>query len=488
MRLAALLGGDPAPAGAEDTEVTGLAYDNRRVEPGALFFCVPGFTADGHDFAPAAVARGAVALVVERELAQPVPQVRVESVREAMGPMAARFHGDPSARLRVCGVTGTNGKTTTAFLVRSLLEHAGRQTALMGTVKSVVGGHEREVARTTPEAIDLQADMAEMLAAGDRFLSMEVSSHALELRRVDGIRFAAAIFTNLSRDHLDFHPDMEAYYRAKARLFELAGAEQGTVSVVNADDPHGARLAREHPEAVTFALDSPADYTARDVAWTAAGASFTLATPAGDAPVSLPLPGRFNVANALGAVAAVHGLGVGLAEIAAALPSVGAVPGRLEPVDEGQPFAVLVDYAHTPDSLANVLDATRALTRGRLVCVFGCGGDRDRGKRPLMGRVAHDRADVVLVTSDNPRSEDPEAIVAEVLAGIDEPLRPGRLEAIVDRREAIERAVALARAGDVVLVAGKGHEQGQELADGRKVAFDDVEVAREALRDVGNGA
>jgi UDP-N-acetylmuramoyl-L-alanyl-D-glutamate--2,6-diaminopimelate ligase len=470
-----------------DVEISALAYDNRRVEPGTLFFCVPGFTRDGHAFAPDAVARGAAALVVERPLGLGVPEVVVPSVRMAMGPAAARFFGDPTAELEVVGITGTNGKTTTAFLVRALLEAAGRQCGLLGTVTSFVGGAERSVERTTAEAIDLQRDFRAMLDGGDVACAMEVSSHALRLGRTDGTRFAAAIFTNLTQDHLDFHPTMEDYFQAKRRLFETGPR----VAVVNVDDEYGRRLAGELPDAVTFAIDREATYRATELESGFAGSRFTALTPEGPIALMTPLPGRFNVLNVLGAVAAVRALGAPLAQIAAALPQAGRVPGRFEPVDAGQPFAVLVDYAHTPDSLANVLTAARPLTRGQLWCVFGCGGDRDRGKRPAMGEIAARLADRTIVTSDNPRSEDPEAIVAEIVAGIGlspsdrrERRSADDVTVEVDRRAAIAQAIAEAREGDVVVIAGKGHEQGQELANGEKVPFDDVTVAREALRSV----
>jgi UDP-N-acetylmuramoyl-L-alanyl-D-glutamate--2,6-diaminopimelate ligase len=473
MQLSDVMGSPPAAGG--ETEITALAYDNRRVEPGTLFFCVPGFTRDGHAFAPDAVARGAAALVVERPLGLGVPEVVVPSVRMAMGPAAARFHGDPTAQLDVVGITGTNGKTTTAFLVRALLEAAGRQCGLLGTVTSFVGGVERSVERTTAEAIDLQRDFRAMLDGGDVACAMEVSSHALRLGRAAGTRFAAAIFTNLTQDHLDFHPTMEDYFQAKRLLFETGPR----VAIVNADDPYGRRLAEGLPDVLTFAIDRDATYRATDVESGFAGSRFTALTPEGPIALTTPLPGRFNVSNVLGAVAAVRALGVPLEQIAAALPQAGRVPGRFEPVDEGQAFAVLVDYAHTPDSLENVLSAARPLTRGRLRCVFGCGGDRDRGKRPLMGEIAARLADDVIVTSDNPRSEDPEAIVAEIVAGI-----RGEVSVEPDRRAAIGQAIAEAQEGDVVVIAGKGHEQGQEYENGRKVPFDDVTVAREALRSV----
>jgi UDP-N-acetylmuramoyl-L-alanyl-D-glutamate--2,6-diaminopimelate ligase len=411
---------------------------------------------------------------VERPLDAPelagVPQVLVDDVRAAMAPAAARLHGDPTARLSTAGITGTNGKTTTAYLLRALLEAGGHRTGLLGTVSSVVGGVESPTQRTTPEAIDLQRSFAAMLAAGDSHCVMEVSSHALELRRADAIHWAVAVWTNLSQDHLDFHPDMESYFLAKRRLLTACEGPR----VVNVDDAHGRRLAAEFPDAVTVGLEPGASVRATELSFGLTHSDFTL----DGVRLRSPLPGRFNVLNVLGAIAAARALGVPDATIAAALPSAGRVPGRFEPVDSGQDFAVLVDYAHTPDGLENVLRAARELAgSARVLVAFGAGGDRDRAKRPLMGAAATALADVVVVTSDNPRSEDPEAIVAEVLAGAG-----SGASAIIDRRAAIARVVHTARTGDVVVIAGKGHEQGQELADGHREPFDDVTVAREALR------
>jgi len=467
MRLGELVDTALAPEAA-DVDITNLAFDNREAGPGTLFFAVPGFTRDGHDFAADAVERGAGALVVQRPLELLVPQVQVEDVRAAMAPIAARFHGDPTAAVAVAGVTGTNGKTTSCFLIRELLEAGGVPTALLGTVKSVIGGQEATLQRTTPEAIELQAAFARMRDAGDRACAMEASSHALELHRVDAIHWAAALFTNLTQDHLDFHPTMEDYFLAKRRLFEVAEG----VRVVNVDDPYGRRLADEFPDAVTFAIDTDADLRATDVRSTLTGSTFRL----DGVELHTPLPGRFNVANVLGAIAVARALGVDDATIAQALVGAGRVPGRFEPVDEGQGFAVLVDYAHTPDSLENVLRAAREISGGRVIVTFGAGGDRDTAKRPLMGRAA-EAADVVIVTSDNPRSEDPEAIIAQILAGISRDV-----DVEVDRARAIARSIEVARDGDVVVIAGKGHEQGQEFEGGRKLPFDDVTVAREALR------
>jgi UDP-N-acetylmuramoyl-L-alanyl-D-glutamate--2,6-diaminopimelate ligase len=453
---------------APEVEISALAYSSDSVTPGALFFCVPGFRSDGHDFAPDAVKRGAAALVSERRLELGVPEIVVEDVRATMGPVAARFYGDPTAQLDVVGITGTNGKTTTAFLVRHLLEAAGRQTGLLGTVKRVVGGVAEDVERTTPEAIDLQHTFRRMVDGGDRAAAMEVSSHAIELGRVNGIRFACRVFTNLTQDHLDFHETMEAYYAAKRRLFDEPGE-----AVVNVDDEHGRRIAGELPGAVTFGIESAADYRARDIEFDFAGSRFTLDTPDGTVDVESPLPGLFNVLNVVGAIAAVRSLGVD--EIS--LDGFERVPGRFEPVDEGQDFGVLVDYAHTPDSLENVLRTARELTRGRLHVVFGAGGDRDSAKRPLMGDAARRLADRVLVTSDNPRSEQPEAIIDQVMEGAG-----ADAERDADRRRAIRRVIGEAEPGDVVVIAGKGHEQGQEFENGRKEPFDDLTEARDALR------
>ncbi len=492
MRLEELAAEVPGAriVGDASVEVADLAYDSRKVGPGTLFFCVPGEKVDGHDFARQVVEAGAVALVVERELGVDVAQVVVPDARAAMAPLAARFWGDPTAELRVVGVTGTNGKTTTAFLVREILEAAGISCGLLGTVKQMVGGVEEEVVRTTPEAIDLQATLRRMVAAGDRACAMEVSSHAMSLHRADAIHFEVALFTNLTQDHLDFHADMEDYFQAKRRLFE---AGPGT-AIVNVDDPYGRRLAEEF-DCITFSAEgATADYAARDVSFDAAGAEFTVvrrptglkADPGsafrpvgGEIRVRTGLPGDFNVANALGALAVAVALGVGPEVAAVGLAGAARVPGRFEPIDEGQGFAVLVDYAHTPDSLENVLGAARRLTEGRLISVFGAGGDRDRDKRPKMGRAGAALSDLAVVTSDNPRSEDPEAIVAEVVAGIGD---GGEVEVEVDRRAAIALALARAAPGDTVVIAGKGHEQGQEFEGGRKLPFDDREVAREELR------
>jgi UDP-N-acetylmuramoyl-L-alanyl-D-glutamate--2,6-diaminopimelate ligase len=450
-RLVAALGPEEV-LGRQSVEVLDLAYDAREVTRGAMFFCVPGTRVDGHDFAEQAVEQGAAALVVERLLELDVTQIVVADARAAMAPAADVFFGEPTRELEVVGVTGTSGKTTTSFLLFAILAAAGRRPGLLGTIEARVGGERRGVVRTTPEAIDLQRTFREMLDAGDRTCAMEASSHASVLHRLDCVRFRVLVFTNLSQDHLDFHGDMETYFQAKRRLFFV---EPRPLAVLNAGDEHGRRLAEELPDAITF--DAAADGSALDG-------------------VDLRLRGRFNADNALGAVLAARALGCDDDAIRRGLESVRGVPGRFESVDAGQPFHVIVDYAHKPDALEKVLRAARELADGnRVIVVVGAGGDRDRGKRPLMGKLAAELADVAIITSDNPRSEDPEAIVAEIAAGAERPV-----EVELDRAVAIAHAVELAQPGDVVLIAGKGAEQGQEFAD-RTVPFDDREAAKEAL-------
>ena len=443
-RLIAALAPTDVVGGAA-VEIRELAYDAREVPRGSLFFCIPGGTVDGHDFAAEAVGRGAAALVVERRLGLDIPQLVVPSVRAAMPRAAVEFFGDPTARLPVVAITGTNGKTTTAYLLWSILTDAGEQPGLLTNVERRVGCDVRDVGLNTPESIDLQRLFREMLDGGNRACVIEATSMASVKGRLDGTRFAMLVFTNLTQDHLDFHGTMEEYFEAKRRLFA-----QASLAVINVGDGYGARLAAEIPDAATFSQDD------------------------GLEGIELKLRGRFNIENALAARAAARALGIDEQVIKRGIEAVDRVPGRFDAVDEGQPFTVLVDYAHTPGALESALEGARELTRGRLICVFGAGGDRDRDKRPLMGQVVAELADIALVTSDNPRSEDPAAIAADVVDGLD-------LDVELDRRRAIERALESAREGDVVVVAGKGHEQGQEI-HGRKLPFDDREVVRDALR------
>ncbi len=456
-RLVAAIGAVDVVEGTP-VEVRDLAYDTRAVAPGTVFFCVPGAQADGHDFAAEAVERGAVALVVERPLGVSVPQVVVPDARIAMAAAADAFFAHPTEELQVAGVTGTNGKTTTSFLLYAILAAAGRRPGLIGTIEARVGGERRGVRRTTPEAIDLQRLFREMHDAGDRSVAMEASSHASALHRLDHVRFAVLVFTNLSHEHLDFHADMEEYFEAKRRLF----VEGDPPAAVNVGDEYGRRLAAELPDALTFGFADNARIG-----------------PDALAGIELKLRGRFNAENALGALAAARLLGIDDEAIARGLESVRGVPGRFEAIDEGQPFEVIVDYAHKPLALETLLRTVRELSSGRVICVFGCGGDRDREKRPQMGRIASELADVVIVTNDNPRSEDPQAILDAIVGGA-----VGAVEVEPDRALAIAHAIELAHDGDVVLIAGKGAEQGQEFSD-RTVPFDDRESAREALRTLG---
>ena len=480
MRLGELFPDVPPDIAA--LEVTSLAYDERGLGPGALFFCLRDATRDGHDYAAEVLRAGAVALVVNRSLPVDAPQIQVADVRAIAGPVAAAFYGHPSRELEVVGVTGTNGKTTTAYLVRALLEADQRQTGLLGTVTSVIGGLERRVESTSflPPAIDLQRAFREMLDGGDRACVMEVFSHALVLDRVDSVAFDVAIFTNLTPEHLDFHLTMENYFAAKRRLF-IEG--RSAHAVINVDDAYGARLARDQEldgPVVTFALkDEDASFRATDVRTGLGGSSFTIVAPDGEHRLVSPLHGEFNVYNMLGAFAAARTLGVPAGTAADAIKHAGQVPGRFESVDEGQPFVALVDYAHTPDALENVLRTARTLTDHRVHLVFGCAGDRDPSKRPLMGEIADRLADEVIVTSDSPRSEDPEAIIAAILDGIER-----EVVHTVDRRDAINRAIEQAEPGDVVVITGKGHERWQEFEAGRRVPFDDADVTRDALKNL----
>ncbi len=479
--------------GDADAEIASLAFDTRRVEDGALFFCVPGASRDGHEFAADAVAAGARAIVVERELdGVDVPQVVVPATRAAMGPIADRFFDRPSGAIDVFGVTGTNGKTTTTYLLRAMLAAAGRTSGLVGTTGIVVGGTELETSHTTPEATDLHALLRQMVDAGDDSAAIEVSSHALDQGRVANVRYAAVGFTNLTRDHLDYHKSFEAYYQAKRLLFVTPGPEgQHFPAAINCDDEWGSRLFDElvHAERDEVPVWG---WTLREMARASVSASFALLpdgasikveSPVGDFQLKSKLRGRFNVENVLSAATMALLGGLTPDDVQAGLDRVPGVRGRFEPVDCGQDFTVLVDYAHTPDSLEQVLDSARAICDRELIVVFGCGGDRDRSKRPLMGRAASNGADVAIVTSDNPRTEDPAAIIAEIKRGM-----RGSAEVVeeVDRRAAIEHAVREARAGDVIVVAGKGHEQGQTFAD-ETVPFDDVTVVREALEALGAG-
>jgi UDP-N-acetylmuramoyl-L-alanyl-D-glutamate--2,6-diaminopimelate ligase len=469
---------------ADDVTVSAVTYDSRRAVAGSVFVALRGLKADGAEFAAQAAARGASMIVTEapRPAGSATPWLIVSDARLALALLADAFFAHPSRRMTVIGVTGTNGKTTTAYLLASILDAAGLKAGLLGTVTYRLGAEEREASRTTPEAPDVQQLLDDMIRQGCKSAVMEVSSHALALKRVDGMRFAAGIFTNLTRDHLDFHEDMETYFLAKRRLFELLPDD--APGIINLDDPRGPALIGVSTQAVTFAIGRAADVTPSPLEFTLGGLSFDVRTPHGTVPIESKLVGRPNVYNILAASATAVAIGLPLDAIARGVNALPGVPGRFEVVSApDHDVTVVVDYAHTDDALRNLLETARPLAPRRLVTVFGCGGDRDATKRPLMGMVAARLSDVVVITSDNPRSEEPQRIIDEIKRGIPAGVQGGRVpdvQAIVDRREAIERAVEQAESGDVVLIAGKGHEKYQQIGD-RVLPFDDGDIARQAL-------
>lgn len=481
-----------AVEGDLDVPVARIATDSREVGPGDVFVCLPGYRTEGgetradrHDFVPVALERGAAALVIEREVASPsgVTVVRVADAWSAVADMSCRYFGNPSQGMLVVGVTGTSGKTSTTYFLDALLQAAGHRVARIGTIEYRIGDRIVAAGQTTPEAPVMQSLLQRASEAACTAVVMEVSSHALELRRAAGIDFDVAVFTNLSRDHLNFHPDMHHYVRAKGRLFEelASGGKRGT-AVVNVDDPASEYIAGvNRGKLVTFGLGRRAEVRGRDVETTLGGVSFTAETPSGSVRIRLSHLGEYSVYNALAAAAVGHALGLDLDRIAAGLAAAPPVPGRFELIDAGQDFVVVVDYAHKPDALERLLQSARKVNPRRLITVFGCGGDRDHGKRPVMGRIATELSDYVIVTSDNPRSEDPQAIIADILVGVlgfDGAAK--RHVAVVDRAEAIRRAIEIAEAGDIVIIAGKGHEPYQLIA-GRRLDFDDRAQARDAL-------
>ncbi|GBF75468.1 UDP-N-acetylmuramoyl-L-alanyl-D-glutamate--2,6-diaminopimelate ligase [Paenibacillus sp. 598K] len=475
-------------SGAE-VEIGGIRIDSRKVVPGDLFICLPGHTVDGHDYAAQAAERGAAALVVQRPLPVALPQLIVKDSRLAMAILGSHYYGYPSERLRMIGITGTNGKTTTTYLIERLLADAGRPAGVIGTIEMRYAGRSLPMSGTTPESLDLQQALADMAATDTAYCVMEVSSHALEQGRVKGIRYRSAVFTNLTQDHLDYHQTMDNYAAAKSLLFSRLGnayapeSSERSYSIINADDPYGVQLAKASAaEVITYGIEAEADVRASNIAISARGTSFHLETFRGGLDVQLRLVGKFNVANALAAVATGLAEGLELTQIRDSLEQIAGVPGRVEAVDAGQDYAVIVDYAHTPDGLDNVLKAVKEIAAGRVICVFGCGGDRDRTKRPIMGRIAASHADYMLITSDNPRSEDPERILRDIEAGLlaDE-VPPSRYALEVDRREAIKKAVEMASSDDVVLIAGKGHETYQIIGS-RTFDFDDRQIAEQLIR------
>jgi len=473
-----------AVGGLGDPDIKGLAYDSRKIKPGFMFFALHGQNHDGNQFVQEAVTRGAVAVVSDQ--AAPLSHgsvitIRVSDPRQAIAELAAAFYNNPSASLQVVGITGTNGKTTTAFMLRDIFTDAGRRTGLIGTVAYEIGDRTIPAGRTTPESVDLQDMLAQMVHVGCQSAVMEVSSHALIQKRVGGIDFDVVVFTNLTHDHLDYHVTMENYFQAKALLFRsLSSCRKKPVAVVNLDDPYGRELVRDVPleaDLITYATGQEAAVRAVNLQITSAGSVFDVRSPWGEAQVKLKLLGHYNVSNALAALAAAGGAGMPLARAARVVSRMIAVPGRLEEISIVGGFQVFVDYAHTEDALHNVLSTLRAITSGKLIVVFGCGGNRDRKKRPLMGAVATRLADYVLLTSDNPRKENPIEIISQIRAGCK---HSDNVEIVEDRHEAIVRALSLAETGDVVLIAGKGHENYQEFTN-TVIPFDDRQVVRECL-------
>jgi UDP-N-acetylmuramoyl-L-alanyl-D-glutamate--2,6-diaminopimelate ligase len=475
---------DPVVTGSLDRRITSLCYDSREAGPGSLFVAIRGNVFDGHSFIEQAIDRGAIAIVAEEPgLTQRATHIQVSDTRDALARLAVTFYSNPSKQLRMIGVTGTNGKTTTTYLIKHLLERAGQRTGLLGTVSYEIGERILPATRTTPESLDLQSILAQCVDARCVNVAMEVSSHALELERVDGISFRVAIFTNLTQDHLDFHGGMKEYFESKAKLFAGLRSNEGKnrTAIINVDDMYGqqliARFGRELP-IITFGLGVRADFRASNFRIEATGTSYQLDVKGKSFLVRLPLIGRFNIYNSLAALATVQSLGLDVRAAVLALARAPQVPGRLEAVRAKRQFQVFVDYAHTDDALFNVIKTCRDLNPSRLIVVFGCGGNRDKGKRSLMGAVADQNADYSIITSDNPRKEDPVQIMRDIEAGF----KSKRFESIVDRTQAIGRAIQLAQSRDIVLIAGKGHEKYQEFAD-RTIPFDDIEVAARALED-----
>jgi len=496
MKLADLLTGVELtqPLGKSGLEISSVAYDSRKVRPGALFVAIHGEKTDGNLFISDAIARGAAAIASElarpASLAQPIPAsvewIQVAHARRALATSAANFFGRPAEKLKLVGITGTNGKTTISFLIDSILRAAGHGTGLFGTITYRTPATQREAKNTTPESFDLQSFLAEVRDGGGSYAVLEASSHALALERLWGCRFAAAVFTNLTRDHLDFHKTFDEYFAAKRRLFEGTGAGGPEAAVINNDDAYGRRLVGLAARTLTYGLENGADVTTRKFNLSFSGLEFTAWTPQGKFPVRSPLVGRINVYNILAAIGAGMALGISREHMVAGIEQLRNVPGRFERIDLGQPFAVVVDYAHTDDALKNLIATARELDKkGRLITVFGCGGERDRSKRPLMGEVAGRGSDLVVLTSDNPRSEDPLLIINDALVGLQKTRAKYWIEP--DRAAALERALEEARPGDIVLLAGKGHETYQVLRD-RTIDFDDREMARAALRRRGYGA
>ena len=470
-------------SGQLSQDIQGISYDSRQVKTGDLFICIPGLKSDGHDFVEQAISQGAKALLVERDL--PVKDdlavLLTPGCRKAMPVVAANYFDHPSRDIKLIGVTGTNGKTTTTHLIKAILEEQGTRVGIMGTLYASFGDYTKTLSNTTPESVDIEEFINRVREQGGQYVVMEVSSHALDMGRVDEMCFHSAVFTNLTQDHLDYHQNMDKYRDAKLKLFTHISPDNGQFSIINADDPAAPEFIRAaNQTSLTYAIESEADIKAVDLQSTLKGSRFTVVDRTGSFSVNMKLIGLFNVYNALAAIAFALREGIPVDIIQSALAKITGVAGRFEQVDCGQNFTVVVDYAHTPDGLENILQTGREILENRLITVFGCGGDRDRTKRPLMGRIAAQYSDFCIVTSDNPRSEDPESILDDIIPGL-ESINNSHYAKIVDRREAIHQAICLAKKGDLVIIAGKGHETYQLVKD-QILHFDDREVAAEYLR------
>lgn len=467
--------------GNDDIEIEGIAYNSRNVQKGYVFVCITGFKTDGHKYAPDAVDKGASAIIVEKDIDLPegVTVIRVKDTRKALALMSAAYFGYPSRKLRLIGVTGTNGKTTSTYLIKSILDRAGYKTGLIGTISNIIGKKVIDSKNTTPESYDLQNMFYEMAQENIDYCVMEVSSHSLALERVAGCQFDVGIFTNLTRDHLDFHKTFENYLNAKLKLFSQSG-----IAAVNIDDQYGDRVLNSiHIPAVTYSEKKDSDIRAEDLKITSRYSSFTLKYKDKKMEIKLPLPGRFNVYNALSAASACICEGIPLNIIKEGLESVRGVPGRSEVIDSGRGFTIIIDYAHTPDGLQNILNTIHEYAKSRIITLFGCGGDRDKTKRPIMGEIAGKLSDICIVTSDNPRTEDPESIIKDILPGVE---KSGvDFKVITNRKEAIKAALSIAGKDDIVLIAGKGHETYQVLKQG-KIHFDEREIVRDILNEKNN--
>lgn len=464
--------------GSSDLEIDGIAYDSRQVNNNTLFICIEGFKVDGHNFALDAINRGATALLVQKEI-RDIPSnitiIRVDNTREKMPYIASAFYNHPVKQMKLIGVTGTNGKTTTTFLIGKILEQYNKKIGLIGTIENRIGHKVVEASRTTPESLDLQALFAQMVKEEVSHVVMEVSSHALELNRVDACDFEIGVFTNLTLDHLDFHKTMENYRDAKAKLFKKC-----KYGIINIDDPHGKEIIKQAEcQVITFGIENDADFKAYNILMNSKGIEFSVTLEGQEVRFHLNTIGRFNIYNAIGAIAAGYYLNVPIDVIKTALEDMEGVPGRVQRVESNRGFSIIVDYAHAPDGLENVLKAIKEFAEGRIITVFGCGGDRDRSKRPIMGEIAGRYSDFCIITSDNPRSEEPQGILDEIEVGMKKTNCP--YEKVVDRREGIQRAIDAAKARDIILIAGKGHETYQIIKD-RVIHFDDVEVVKSILQ------